>query len=248
MRISLITTTYNSAATLQDTLDSVRSQGIEDLEYIVVDGRSKDETLQLIKDNANIVTRYISEADKGIYDAINKGIALASGDVVGLMHSDDYFASKDVLSHVLEAFQDNSVDAVYGDLVYVDKLDTSRIVRTWKSKEYQAGLFEKGWMPAHPTFYLRKKYFDQFGGYDTSFYTSADYELMLRMLVKHKLKAKYIPITMVKMRVGGQSNVSLKNRWIANQEDARAWKKNGLSLPPLTRWIKPLSKISQFWS
>lgn len=247
MKLSLITTTFNSANTLLDTIQSVRSQGINELEYIIVDGGSTDGTLELIQNNRDVISKFISEPDNGIYDAINKGIAIATGEVVGLIHSDDFFASNQVLGKVIEAFSDQDVDALYGDLQYVDRTDSTKVVRNWKSKPYSDGLFEQGWMPAHPTFYLRRQYFKQFGVYDTDFYTSADYELMLRMLRKHKLRSKYLPITMVKMRVGGQSNVSLKNRWIANQEDVRAWEKNGLQIKPLTRWLKPLSKISQFF-
>lgn len=247
MRISLITSTYNSAETLQATFDSVRAQKHTDLEYIVVDGASKDHTVDMIKANEGLISQWVSEPDKGIYDALNKGIAMATGDVVGFIHSDDILADEHALSHISEAFEANDIDAVYADLQYVDRSDVGKVIRHWKSRAYEKGLFRKGWMPAHPTFYLKTAAYREHGVYDTGFRISADYELMLRMLVKHQLRACYIPQVLVKMRVGGESNVSLKNRWVANQEDAMAWKKNGLKPALFTRWLKPISKISQYW-
>lgn len=246
MKISLITCTYNSAETLQSTFDSVKLQNHPDLEYIVIDGNSKDATNELIEANRGMINHYVSEPDKGIYDAMNKGLKMATGEVVGFLHSDDFFASEGALSIIAGAFENPAIDASYGNLVYVDRLDTSRIIRKWKSKPYRAKLFYQGWMPAHPTFYLRRKHYEQFGYYDTSFRISADYELMLRMLLKHNLKPHFIDETLVKMRVGGESNNSLKNRWLANREDTQAWQKNGLKPGTLTRWQKPLSKLTQF--
>jgi glycosyltransferase involved in cell wall biosynthesis len=247
MKISLITSTFNSASTLQETIDSVRSQddGV-DLEYIIVDGASNDATLSILDNNREIITHQVSEPDRGIYDALNKGIALATGEIVGILHSDDVFADSAVLARVAEAFQKSSIDAVYGDLEYVDRLNVDRVIRQWKSSDFDPNNFYQGWMPAHPTFYLRRKYYDQFGSFDLDFFTAADYELMLRMLLKYQLKAEYIPYTLVKMRVGGQSNATLKNHWIANKEDARAWTKNDLKPKFYTRWLKPISKLSQW--
>ena len=247
MKVSLITSTYNSADTLLDTLESVRRQTHDDIEYIVIDGASKDGTLDLLEQNLDIIAVLRSEPDKGIYDALNKGIAIATGEIVGLLHSDDVFASENVLAEVVKLFENTSCDAVYGDLEYVRRDNLSKRIRYWKSQPFDRSAFYKGWMPAHPTFYLKREYYEQFGSFDLSFFTSADYELMLRMLLRHELKAQYLPKTMVSMRVGGQSNVSWKNRWIANQEDARAWRVNGLNPKPYTRWLKPISKISQFW-
>lgn len=247
MKISLITSTYNSNETVQATFDSVRQQDHEGIEYIVVDGASKDGTQQIIEQNKDIITQWVSEPDKGIYDALNKGIGMATGDVVGFIHSDDIFADGSAISRVAQAFEKNNADAVYGDLQYVDRTEVDKVIRHWKSRPYEADLFYKGWMPAHPTFYLKTEAYRQYGTYDTHFRISADYELMLRMLLKHRLRAAYIPHILVKMRVGGESNVSLKNRWVANQEDAQAWKKNGLKPALLTRWLKPISKISQYW-
>ena len=247
MKISLITSTYNSAKTLRDTFESVKAQSYPDLEYIVIDGGSTDGTLDLIEEYKEIITYHRSEPDDGIYDALNKGIERATGEVVGFIHSDDLLASSDVVAQVANAFADPKVDAVYADLDYVDALNKEKIVRKWRSRAFDPQAFYRGWMPAHPTFYFRKKHYETFGMYDTTFKQSADYELMLRMLLKHQLKAKYIPSVWVKMRMGGASNASLKNRWVANQEDARAWKKNGLESGPATRWMKPLSKLKQFF-
>ncbi len=246
MKISIITATYNSAATLQKTFDSVASQTYKDVEYVVVDGNSKDGTIDLIKKNESIISKWISEPDKGIYDAINKGIELASGDIIGLMHSDDFFANNEVLEKIALAFQEGT-DCIYGDLNYVDRDHPERIIRKWQSQDYNDSLFYEGWMPAHPTFYLRAKHYKKFGKYNLDFRISADYELMLRMLVKNNLSSRYIPIVMVNMRVGGESNVTLKNRWLANQEDAKAWHLNNLKPKFYTRWAKPLSKLKQFF-
>jgi glycosyltransferase involved in cell wall biosynthesis len=248
MKISIITTTYNSAETLQKTFDSVKEQNFDNIEYIVIDGGSSDETSTLIKQNEAIISKWISEPDKGIYDAINKGIKLASGDVIGLMHSDDFFADKNVISKVAAAFGSKSgLEAVYGNLNYVDRTDPDKIIRKWISQEYDDSLFYSGWMPAHPTFYLKRSCFEKYGVYNTAFQISADYELMLRMLLRHQVKSTFLDLVMVNMRVGGESNVSFKNRWIANKEDAEAWKINELKPRVYTRWAKPLSKLKQFF-
>lgn len=248
MKISIITATYNSERTVQAAIDSIKSQDYQSIEYIVVDGASKDRTMEIVQSNSDVICKVVSEPDKGIYDALNKGISLASGEVVGILHSDDFFATQTVITDVAEGFQDEEVDAVYGDLDYVDRERPEIIIRKWRSRVYTQNLFYNGWMPAHPTFFLRREHFLQHGSYDLSFFLGADYELMLRMMLRFKVQAKYIPKTLVKMRVGGQSNVSWKNRWIANQEDARAWKVNGLKPRFYTRWMKPLSKLAQFVS
>lgn len=247
MKISLITTTFNSAKTLKSTLDSVKSQTYADIEYVIVDGGSTDGTLELIESYASIVTKSISEPDEGIYDAINKGIKLTSGDVIGLLHSDDFFASNQVLQIIADTFQEYHVDAIYGDLQYVDAQHTDKVVRNWVSQAYNPSLFYRGWMPAHPTFYLKRSCYERYGLYNTDFTISADYELMLRMLLKNEVKAMYIPKTLVQMRVGGESNASLSNRLRANREDVMAWKMNGLKPKFYARFAKPLSKLKQFF-
>ncbi|NQV53712.1 MAG: glycosyltransferase [Flavobacteriales bacterium] len=248
MKISVITSAFNSVETIRDTLDSVRQQDYPNIEYIIVDGASEDGTMDVVAEYHDIVSISISEPDGGIYEALNKGIALATGDVVGFLHSDDLFADPSVLSKIAQAFESSGTDAVYGDLDYVQRADPKQVHRKWRSKPFDPALFYKGWMPAHPTFYLKRFHYENHGGYDTSFRQSADYELMLRMLLKQKLNAVYIPELLVKMRVGGASNVTLSNRWKANQEDARAWKKNGLKPGLFTRVLKPISKLRQFFT
>ncbi len=246
MKVSIITVVYNNVGTLRDTIESVLSQDYRDIEYIIVDGASTDGTVELVKSYGSRISTFISEPDGGLYDAINKGIRMATGEVVGLLHSDDLFYSRKAVSAIATAFKASPVESVYADLHYVDQKDTGRIIRNWKSGEYNRDRFTTGWMPPHPTFYVRKEVYDRLGLYDTSFKSAADYELMLRFLYKHEVSTLYIPDTLVKMRVGGESNRSLKNRIRANKEDFMAWKKNNLNPRFYTRILKPLRKLPQF--
>ena len=245
MKISIITSTFNSALTLCDTLDSCRQQNYPHMEHILIDAVSTDSTLKLISQYEH-VARIVSEPDQGVYDALNKGIALATGDVIGLLHSDDTFAHNGVLSRVAQLFGENQVDAVYGDLVFVDREDTSQVRRVWRAGSYRRDRFLRGWMPPHPTFFARKNLFDQYGGYNLSLRSSADYELMLRMLYKHKAHVAYLPEILVRMRLGGMSTKSLGNRLRAHLEDRLAWTINDLKPPLYTTWLKPLRKLPQF--
>lgn len=245
MKISIITACYNSDATIRDTIESVLAQDYADIEYIIIDGQSTDRTLHIVNEYSPRITKIISEKDDGIYYALNKGIALATGDVIGILHADDIYASNAVISSVMKKME--SADAVYGDLQYVDRVNTAKVIRNWKSGEYKPGLFRKGWMPPHPTFFLKKKCYDEFGVFNTTFRTAADYELMLRMIHKHQVAISYIPEVLVKMRVGGVSNVTLKNRIKANREDKRAWIINGLKPGWFTLIRKPLSKLRQYF-
>jgi len=247
MKVSIITVCYNSAATIEATLRSVVSQNYGDIEYIIVDGRSTDGTLEIIERYRDSLARVISEKDQGIYFAINKGIALASGDIIGILHADDFYTDEKVISRVVNAFMEKNTDTVYGDLQYVDRTDTNKIKRHWSSGEYRDGLFLEGWMPPHPSFFVRKKCYDQFGVFNTMLRSAADYEMMLRLLHKHKCSTAYIPEVLVKMRVGGKSNVSLANRIKANREDKKAWLLNGLKPGMFTFIRKPLSKLGQFF-
>jgi glycosyltransferase involved in cell wall biosynthesis len=245
MKISIITATYNSAATIKDTLNCIRLQDHPDIEHIVVDGGSTDSTPSIVGGFPH-VAKWISEKDNGIYDAMNKGIALSTGDVIGILNSDDIYAGRDVLSAVAQAFADPEVKTVYADLQYVRADDTDRILRTWKTGAFRKRNFYYGWMPPHPTFFVRKDVYDEAGLFNTSLRSAADYELMLRILLKHGLPAHYIPKVIVKMRAGGVSNASIWNRLRANQEDRLAWKLNGLRPYFFTLYLKPLRKISQF--
>jgi glycosyltransferase involved in cell wall biosynthesis len=246
MKVTVITAAYNSASTIRDTLESVLGQDYSDIEYVVIDGASTDDTLTIIKSYANRISRIISEPDLGIYNAINKGIRAASGDIIAILHADDVFAHTQVLSRVVQTMQSNHVDAVYGDLQYVQRDHLDKVVRHWKSGTYRHGLFLKGWMPPHPSFFLKRSCYNQHGLYTDKLVSAADYELMLRMLHKYRVSVAYLPEVLVRMRVGGVSNKSLKNRIRANREDREAWRINGLHPGLLTLIRKPLSKLQQF--
>jgi UDP-N-acetylmuramyl pentapeptide phosphotransferase/UDP-N-acetylglucosamine-1-phosphate transferase/glycosyltransferase involved in cell wall biosynthesis len=246
VKVSIITVVFNNVSTVEETIRSVISQDYPDVEYIVIDGKSTDGTLQILEGYQDHFDVFVSEKDEGLYDAINKGISLASGDIVGILHSDDLYYDRQVISRVVESFQESHADCVYGDLDYVKKDNTNEIVRDWKSGQLQEDSFQKGWMPPHPTFFTKRSCYLELGTYNTSFRTSADYELMLRFLCRHKKKAVYLEKKLVKMREGGVSNASLKNRLKANREDMKAWRSNNLSPKPYTRFMKPLRKILQF--
>ena len=246
MKISIITIAYNSAETIEATIQSVIAQDYPEVEYIIIDGASKDGTMEVVDKYREHIAVVVSEPDKGIYDAMNKGVARATGEIIGILNSDDFYADNTVLSNVVARFKESGAEAVYADLVYVERDNPDKVVRYWKSKPYKPGMFRKGWMPAHPTFFLKNECYRTHGAYSTELRSAADYELMLRMLEKHKISAVHLPRVLTKMRVGGQSNVSLKNRILANKEDRRAWKMNGLTPAWYTLTVKPLSKLSQF--
>lgn len=245
MKISVVTAVYNRRATIAHALESVAAQTHAHVEHVIQDGGSTDGTLDIIADTSDAQAALISEKDHGIYDAINRGIRRASGDVVGLMHSDDFFANSHVLSRVAEVFLDPEIDGVYGDLDYVSATDPTLIIRRWRSGAYRPEKVTKGWMPPHPTLYLRRNVFEEHGLYDTSFNIAADYDAMLRYFTKGQIKLAYIPDVMVKMRVGGESNKSLRKILQKSREDYRAIRRNevgGLG----TLALKNLSKVRQF--
>jgi glycosyltransferase len=243
--ISIITSTLNSALTIRDCLNSVSNQQ-GNFEHIVIDGVSSDETLDVLN-SFPYLSKIISEPDKGIYDAMNKGISLASGNVIGILNSDDFYANSGILEKVAEAFEDPGVDSCYGDLVYVDPSDTAHLIRYWRSGHYNRENFYLGWMPPHPTFFVRRWVYEKYGLFNLDLGSAADYELMLRFLVKHTITTVYIPEVLVKMRAGGVSNMSLKNRIRANRMDRRAWEVNELKPYPWTTYLKPLRKIKQYF-
>jgi glycosyltransferase involved in cell wall biosynthesis len=246
MKVSIITISYNSAETIEDTIKSVVSQDYPNIEYIIIDGASKDTTLSIVDKYKDKIAKVISEKDKGIYDAMNKGVQNATGDIIGILNSDDYYYDTTVISEVVRLFEQEKTDGLYADLVYVDRSDSEKIIRYWKSGKYTPGKFLKGWMPPHPTFFVKKEVYTHFGLYNTDLRSAADYEFMLRVIHKHKIPLCYMPRILTKMRVGGMSNVSLKNRWRANMEDRRAWKINGIKPRWYTLTVKPLSKLFQF--
>jgi glycosyltransferase len=245
MKISVITAVYNSRDTIAEALDSALAQTHPDVELIVIDGGSTDGTREVLQGYADRLAVLVSELDHGIYDALNKGIARASGEVVGFLHSDDLFADASVLSRIAAAIVDPAVDAAYGDLLYVRKDDPSRVVRTWRAGAFTPGKLAHGWMPPHPTFYVRRAVYQRLGGYDTSYRIAADYDCMLRFLGKGGIRAVYIPEVLVKMRVGGASNRSLRNILQKSREDYRALRVNGVGGVWALVW-KNLSKLPQF--
>ena len=247
MKVTIITVCFNSAATIEDTIQSVLNQDYTDIEYLIVDGVSTDGTLEKIQKYKDRIAGIVSEKDKGLYHAINKGINMAKGDVIGLLHSDDVYDGVAVISQVVATLKATNAESLYADLLYVDKSDLNVVRRYWKSKTYKHGLFIKGWMPPHPTFFVKREVYKRLGMFHLALKSAADYELMLRFLHKHKISAAYLPRVIIKMRVGGKSNVSLWNRFVGNQEDRKAWKMNGLQPGLFTLIRKPLSKISQFY-
>ncbi|MBK9284239.1 MAG: glycosyltransferase [Sphingobacteriaceae bacterium] len=246
MKISIITICFNAAETIEKTILSVINQNYKQLEYIIIDGGSTDSTMDIVNKHKSKIQKIISEKDKGLYDALNKGLNLASGDVIAFLHADDVYANNEVLEKYANVFSVTHADAVYADLVYISQEKPDKIVRKWISGKYKPGAFMNGWMPPHPTLFIRKRVFEKYGNFNSSFTSSGDYELMLRFIHKFKINLAYLNELTVSMRVGGKSNKSLKNRLIANKEDRLAWRINDLKPRPYTRYLKPFRKLLQF--
>lgn len=248
MKVSIITATYNSSATIEMCLNSVLQQSYSDIEYIIIDGGSSDDTVSkvenLTRSHSNVLIS--SEPDKGIYDALNKGIGKASGDIVGFVHSDDFLAHNDIIKEIVKAFIDEKVDGVYGDLHYVAFDNSDKIIRNWVSKPFHKKMLKQGWMPAHPTLYLKRELYTTYGGFNLSYKIAADYDFILRIFKQMDLNFFYLPKTIMKMRVGGASNRSLSNIILKTKEDFKASKTNGLNFPLKVILIKNLSKIPQW--
>lgn len=234
LSISVITVCRNCVTTLRACIKSAVAQSYLEIEHIVIDGASDDGTLDILQEYSSQLSAFVSEPDSGIYDAMNKGIALASGDIVGFLNADDFYAHDGVLEAVAQCFaEDPMLDACYSDLKYVDQFDTSCTVRYWRSNSFVPGSFSHGWCPPHPTFFVRRSVYERFGGFDLSYRIAADVELMMRFLEVHKLRVKYVPNVWVKMRMGGTTNKNLRNVWLQNQEVLQALKSHGLSTNPL---------------
>lgn len=246
--ISVITATLNSVRTLPDCLASIASQDYANREHIIIDGASTDGTIDVINRYINQVAVFKSEKDKGIYDALNKGLKLSSGDVVGFLHADDMYASDDVLTKIATAFEDPSICAVYGDLEYVSQQDTNQVIRRWRSNSFRKKDLGWGWMPAHPTLYVRREWYSSICGFDASYRISADYLSILMMFSQTRFKSAYIPCGMVKMRLGGASNKSFQALMRKTREDWRALRSCGFNFFAASRAIawKNTSKLSQF--
>lgn len=247
MKISIVTVCYNSAATIEDTLRSVAEQNHSDVEHIIIDGGSTDGTLAILERHQTNIACLVSEPDSNIYDAMNKGISLATGEIIGILNADDFYADAAVLAEVSTAFHDPTVNACYGDLVYICKDNPERVIRYWRAGKMNSKRLYQGWMPPHPTFFVRKQCYTEYGTYRTDLGSSADYELMIRYLLKEQIVSAYLPRVLVRMRVGGTSNASLKKRLHAHLMDWRAWHVNGLRPHPWTLPMKPLRKLHQWF-
>jgi glycosyltransferase involved in cell wall biosynthesis len=245
MKISIITVCYNAVSTIESSIRSVIEQDYEDVEYLVIDGGSKDGTVNLIKSHLPQIQCFISEPDLGIYDALNKGIAKATGDIIGILHANDLFADKHTLSIVAKNFKEQQADAVYGDLVFLN--NKQQIVRKWLSRSCKRYLLELGWMPPHPAIFIKKSIFDRFGNYRLDFGTAADYELILRFFYRKRIKTYHVDRVFIKMLTGGISNKNFLNHVIGNTNDFKAMKLHQLHAPFIAVLLKPLQKVIQFF-
>ena len=250
MKISIITTSYNSAATLRDTMESVLRQAYTDYEYIVVDGASKDGTVDIIREYEPRFEgrmRWVSEPDRGIYDAMNKGVAMATGDVVGLLNSDDFYTSDDVLATIAREFQSpNAPDAIYGDVHYVDETDTTKVVRYYSSHKFTRKRMLMGYMPAHPSFYVRRECYEKYGSFDTSYRVAADFENLLRLIYVNKIRTRYIAKDFVTMRMGGASSSGVSSYLRIAADHFSAFKKNGIRPKYVLYFLRYVKKLFEF--
>ena len=247
MKISIITGTYNSAATIVDCISSVNNQTFQYIDHIIIDGASKDGTVDIIRSIPNRVAKIVSEPDKGIYDAMNKGIRQATGDIIGILNSDDLYQDNLVLEKIAHQFSTRDVDCVHADLYYVKKQNTAQLVRHWKTCDYVEGAFKKGWHPAHPTFFVRKEVYEKYGLFNLDFKLAADFELMLRLLEHHKIISAYLPEPIVRMRLGGATGKNIQNIIKQNIECYKAFKSYGIKVSPLYPLYRLLPKLKQFF-
>lgn len=252
MKVSIIIPTYNSQEFIKSALDSVFSQSYQNIECIVVDGASTDNTLNIIKEYKETYKErfvFISEKDKGVFDALNKGIKNSTGDIIGWLGSDDFYENKNVVEDAVIKIKNNDLDICWGDLLYVDKDNTNKILRNWKSSEYKKGMFQKGWQMPHFASFVKRDIFNRFGYFNLEFRIAADYDFFLRILEKNTIKSAYINKVFLKMRAGGQSNRSIKNIIEGNKECFNAWKKNNLEVNIFKLFLpKPFNKIKQYLS
>ena len=249
MKVSIITVAKNSEKTIEDTMKSVLGQTYSDIEYIVVDGCSSDRTLDIVKQYESVFNgrmKWFSEQDKGIYDAMNKGISIATGDVVGILNSDDYFTSNDVIERMVAAFEDDRVDAVYGDIHFIHDGEPDKCIRYYSSKLFRRMWLRFGLMPAHPSFYCRREIFEKAGLYKTDYKISSDFEMMVRLFYIHHLRARYLPMDFVTMRTGGASTKNVRSRLQIIKEDVRGCRENGIYSNMLMTSVKYLYKIFEF--
>lgn len=245
--VSIITVTLNSSKTIRDTINSLLNQNYKNVEFIIIDGGSTDGTIELIRSFGKKVSIFKSEPDKGIYDAINKGIKYATGEIIGTLNSDDVFYDDKVIEKVVRTFDDPEIDAVYGDIVFVSPNAPNKTIRYYSSKHFNPGRFRYGFMPAHPSFYVRRELFDNFGYYRTDFKIAADFELLVRFINVNRIKCKFIEMPFVRMRTGGVSTKSWKSNYLLNSEILRACRENGIKTNYLKIYSKYLLKIFEFF-
>jgi glycosyltransferase involved in cell wall biosynthesis len=247
MKVSIITVAYNSETTIRDTIESVIHQTYANIEYIIIDGASTDNTMPIVEGYKDKIHTIISEPDKGLYDAMNKGIQYATGDVIGILNSDDYYENNEVIEKVVDTIKQSGADVCYADLNYVHPVNTAKVIRRWKSGRFQKSSFYYGWMPPHPTVFVKRQVYEKVGLFNVCFTSAADYEIILRIFFKNNFVIAYLPETIICMRTGGTSNASLKNRLKANKEDRMAWKINGIKPYFFTLLLKPFRKIIQYF-
>ena len=249
LKISIITATLNSSDTIDTCLDSIASQTYQNIEYIIIDGLSNDNTLQKIDNHVYSPTKILSEKDQGIYDALNKGIKYSTGEIIGFLHSDDYFSNNKVIEKIIEQFEENKhISAVYGDCEFVSKIDETKVLRKWKSKAFNSKLILYGWMPPHAALYMRGEIIRSVKGFDSTFKIAGDYDCILKTFTKSGFKASYIPEVILRMRIGGTSNRSFSNILLKTKEDWKALRQNNFGIFSSIRAIiiKNISKILQF--
>lgn len=247
MKVSIITATYNSSNYIRDCIESINNQSYKNIEHIIIDGKSKDNTLNIINTLPNRITKIISEPDNGIYDAMNKGILLSSGDIIGILNSDDLYIDNNIISKIVEEFNaDSTLDGIYTDLVYVKSSDINKIVRLWKTGEFKLNSFKKGWHPAHPTLFLRKRVYLKYGVFDLKFKLASDFDFMLRIFEKFNIKSKYLPIISIKMRLGGATNKSIKNILKGNKECIQSFNNNNIKATNFYLFYRLFPKLLQF--
>ena len=247
MKISIITVCYNSQKYIRSAIDSVINQTYNDIEYIIIDGASKDSTVEIIKSYGQKITKFISEPDKGIYDAMNKGLKLATGDYLAVLNSDDFYINNHVIADVVGELQKRQTDSLFADLIYVEELNPENKVRYWKSKPYLNNAFTKGWHPAHPTFFVRNQVYKKYGYFNLDFNLAADFELMLRFLEKHQITSCYLAKPLIKMRLGGATNKNIRNIFVQNIECYKAFKTNNLNVSFLYPIYRLVPKLTQYF-
>lgn len=246
-KVSIITVAYNSGTTISDTIQSIINQDYPNIEYIIVDGKSQDNTLQIIEKYSKVFPiKWISESDKGLYDAMNKGIMMASGDIIGILNSDDFYHRTDAISKIVDGFRDEETDCVFADMRYVHSENLNKTVRYYSSRNFKPTKFKWGYMPGHPTFFVKSKFFRTIGYYKIDYEIAADFELLIRFLHTHKLRYKYLPIDLLKMRIGGKSTESFRSNLLLNKEIVRACKENGIQTNVFRLYLKYFVKIFEF--